>query len=627
MNRAVILKLFYIFEMLKNTLHFVYKRSIIYQICLWIILVYFLLFPLYSNTYCPIDFFNNLKIYKKNILSKAGKLRAEALAEYGNAYSEIRKKRKFTEESESKLLHSLQANPYAETPLKLLLAIWSYKLQYENIEKYLLPLAEKHPKAFALNLRVSNYLIEQKKYKKALSLLLKSFNHPDLSSANTTKIEKLVEVTLAISKLYLKINNVEQGEEFWDNVLSHKVLSQLLLIRIAAVEFFAEYADKGPDGFFAGWSKRRYKRKMNENILIFEKLWNKNKMSNALVLRPILKVFKRYNMFENGENLLLFTLLRNPYNSTAILLLAKYYYDFKLYMMSELTWQKIINSNYYPNAGLLWKYIVGRDEADFYFQLGNAAFYAEDYKEALRAFNWYLLLHPDSMRVKFKLGLVYMKYFDYSNARNAFRKIKDVPSAAYYAGLCSLYLMDFPEAYDFFVKAEKDALKLKMKDFLNERFYLHFAVAADKSKNYEKAENILINLFNKSPYAPEICNFLAYLWIEKGINLDKAEIIIKRALKKDPKNVAYLDTYAWLFYKLKKYKKAKTYILKAIKFKHELSDAVIYEHAGDIFAAIGENSKAIKYWVLALSIYSDEIDSDALKDKIDYLKDSQLDEL
>ena len=609
--------------MLKNTLFLIIYCRIPMRICIIIVMCFFSCL-LKANTYCPLSFFDDLKVYKKNILTKSGRLKAESFAEYGIAYSEIRKKRKFTEHSESMLLQSVQKNPYADTPLQLLLTIWNYKLEYDNIQKFLLPIAQKHPDAFSINLVVGNQYIKQKKDKDALTLLLKSFNSADLSSKDLILQEKITKIILAISNLYLKLDNVDDGEAFWDKVLSHKIFANSLLIRNGAIEFFAQYADKGPDGFFAGWSKRRYLSKLNDNINAFEKLWYANTKFNTLILRSVLKVFKQYNRFEDGEQLLLFTLLRNPKNSAAMLLLADYYYDFKYYTLAELAWQKIINSDYYPNAGLLWKYIHSRDEADFYFQLGNAAFYAEDYTEAIRAYKWYILLHPKSVPAKFKLGLVYMQLFDYSNAINTFSKISHLPDAAFYAALSALYIQDFKLAYHFFDLAESNALKLKMKNFLDINFYLQFAIVADKSNNFDKAESILIKLFNENPKNSEICNFLAYLWVEKGINLKKAKVLINRALKKEPDNSAYLDTMAWLNYKTKNFQSAKKYIIKAINADKVLPDAVIYEHAGDIFFALDDKKLANYYWLKALSVYSDEIDTDALKDKIDSLNHSEL---
>jgi len=45
-------------------------------------------------------------------------------------------------------------------------------------------------------------------------------------------------------------------------------------------------------------------------------------------------------------------------------------------------------------------------------------------------------------------------------------------------------------------------------------------------------------------------NYLGYMWAERGVNLPKARELIEKAVKLEPKNAAYLDSLAWVIYKL-----------------------------------------------------------------------------
>ena len=60
-------------------------------------------------------------------------------------------------------------------------------------------------------------------------------------------------------------------------------------------------------------------------------------------------------------------------------------------------------------------------------------------------------------------------------------------------------------------------------------------------------------------------NFLGYLYADMGINLNDALILIKKALEKEPKNAAYLDSLGWVYFKMKDYKKAGKYLEEALK--------------------------------------------------------------
>lgn len=94
-------------------------------------------------------------------------------------------------------------------------------------------------------------------------------------------------------------------------------------------------------------------------------------------------------------------------------------------------------------------------------------------------------------------------------------------------------------------------------------------------------------------------NNYAYYMSEQGVNLDKAEQMSFRTVQAEPDNSTYLDTYAWILFKKKKYAEALQYIDMAVK-NDTAKSAVITEHAGDIHAVNGDIDKALEYWKQAL---------------------------
>jgi len=619
--------------MLQITPIFFLKRRILHGCCLSkIILICILVFCLHirlesANPFCPIEFFNHFEFKKDLRVSSSGRGIADSLTAYAIATSIIREGHECTPFAEQKLIESIKNNPYSFAPIKLLTAFWKKDLTESKILTELQPIADNSPGAVALNLIIADYLVKQKKLNKAIKVLLRTYDTADFSANNTASLEKLGELIAKTSDIYLQLNKVDEGEDFWENAKRHKELMNLLIVQIAAIDFFAEYADKGPDGFFSGWAKRRYRNKLEEHLKEFEQIWKNSGITNALIIRSVLKVYLRYHLTDRGEKLLLSNLLNRPYNASAFLMLAEYYFKAKNYALSELSWKQIINSNKYTQAGIIWKYITGKDEGDFYFQLGNAAFYAEDYDEAIRSFNWYILLHPDSVRARLKVAFSYLFQQNWERSASIFKKISTIPQGAYYAAISNLHLNKYKLAYEFISKAETEAKKQKNKKFLTPDFYLDFANIADKSGNFDRAESILVTLYNQNHKSAIICNFLAYLWAEQSIELKKAEILVKEALKKEPENPIYLDTLAWVFYKQKQFVKAKRTILKAIKNEKILPDAVILDHAGDIFMALQDRSFAIKYWKQALTIYSEEINFTTVKEKIDKVNNSNFKKL
>lgn len=99
-------------------------------------------------------------------------------------------------------------------------------------------------------------------------------------------------------------------------------------------------------------------------------------------------------------------------------------------------------------------------------------------------------------------------------------------------------------------------------------------------------------------------NYAYYLSLEDS-HLDRAEEMSRRSLEKEPDSPTYLDTYAWILFKQKKYAEAKEYIDKALNALGDsvsTNDATIVEHAGDIYAKNGLKEKALEFWQQAADL-------------------------
>ena len=94
-------------------------------------------------------------------------------------------------------------------------------------------------------------------------------------------------------------------------------------------------------------------------------------------------------------------------------------------------------------------------------------------------------------------------------------------------------------------------------------------------------------------------NNYAYYLSEENRELAKAEQMSFRTVQAEPDNSTFLDTYAWILFKRKKYAEALQYIDMAID-NDTTESAVIIEHAGDIHAMNGDIDGAIEYWNKAL---------------------------
>jgi tetratricopeptide (TPR) repeat protein len=131
-------------------------------------------------------------------------------------------------------------------------------------------------------------------------------------------------------------------------------------------------------------------------------------------------------------------------------------------------------------------------------------------------------------------------------------------------------------------------------DDFYQHFYHNFGSAYERSGQHDKAEEVFHRCLRLFPETHEVLNYLAYMWAEKGIKLEKALEFVTRALKHEPRNGAYLDTLGWVYYQQAKYPQALEQIQKASTIIKD--DPVITDHLGDIFKALNDIEKAIMHW-------------------------------
>ena len=105
---------------------------------------------------------------------------------------------------------------------------------------------------------------------------------------------------------------------------------------------------------------------------------------------------------------------------------------------------------------------------------------------------------------------------------------------------------------------------------------------------------------------PCLNNYAYYLSL-RDEQLERAEQMSYKTIKAEPKNATYLDTYAWILFMQKRYAEARIYIDQALQNADStdvngdsLSNAAIYEHAGDIYWHCADPASALSYWKDAL---------------------------
>ncbi len=119
-------------------------------------------------------------------------------------------------------------------------------------------------------------------------------------------------------------------------------------------------------------------------------------------------------------------------------------------------------------------------------------------------------------------------------------------------------------------------LKSNNIDYLAQQAIIQFEMSEDK----KKVLNEVVMKFDRVLYNSDnhiYQNYLAYILIDYDLNVRRGVSLVKKALEKDPKNIAFLDTLAWGEYKLKNCKEAFNQMKKVID-EVDLDDEEIRTH-------------------------------------------------
>lgn len=118
----------------------------------------------------------------------------------------------------------------------------------------------------------------------------------------------------------------------------------------------------------------------------------------------------------------------------------------------------------------------------------------------------------------------------------------------------------------------------------------------------QEAEATLLKALEANPNHVSANNDLGYFWADAGKNLDRALEMTRKAVAKN-KNTnragGYLDSYAWVLYKLGRYAEAAKQFELA-RTKPDGNDPVILDHYGDTLWRLNERPRAGQIWQDAL---------------------------
>ena len=131
-------------------------------------------------------------------------------------------------------------------------------------------------------------------------------------------------------------------------------------------------------------------------------------------------------------------------------------------------------------------------------------------------------------------------------------------------------------------------------------------VAFERIGNWDQAEKDLLDSLKISPNQAYVINYLAYSWIEKGLNIKKSLEMLKKANKLKSNDPYIIDSLGWALFKLKRFEESKEYLQLAVRLMPE--DPIVNDHFGDVLWKNGNEIQARYYWNYVLNLEKAEKD-------------------
>ena len=131
-------------------------------------------------------------------------------------------------------------------------------------------------------------------------------------------------------------------------------------------------------------------------------------------------------------------------------------------------------------------------------------------------------------------------------------------------------------------------------------WFVFFArgVCYERLGDWAKAETDLVTALRLNPGEPSVLNYLGYSWIDRGMNVDRAKDMIRRAVEQRPEDGFVVDSLGWVHYLTGNYDDAVVELEKAVKL--EPNDPTINHHLGDAYWRVGRKIEARFQWRHAL---------------------------
>jgi tetratricopeptide (TPR) repeat protein len=221
-----------------------------------------------------------------------------------------------------------------------------------------------------------------------------------------------------------------------------------------------------------------------------------------------------------------------------------------------------------------------------YIAMSDILFADLEYEKSRENLRQALHLDPSDAKVWQKLLLIDDKLQNHhqiiTDSKEAMELFPNQLVFILYNAYSNLLLENYPEA----IEAANIGIEISINKSDKVQFLNILADAYNKLKKYKKSDEAFEELFELNPKDELALNNYAYYLAERSEKLEFALEMIQNARTIDSSNPLYLDTHAWILYKLERYEEAKGMLEDALKQLPNEYD--INEHYGKVLIALGQ---------------------------------------
>jgi tetratricopeptide (TPR) repeat protein len=284
----------------------------------------------------------------------------------------------------------------------------------------------------------------------------------------------------------------------------------------------------------------------------------------------------------------------------------------------------------YTQAVPFLKAIQESDPEDFNAQvkLGLVQMELKQFDDAIGAFKKILEKNPDSDRIHYYLGSIYQERKQSDLAIAEFKAIQNssklypdaVLQTAYFLkqshrlSEARSYVADaiqkaskVPSLYIFQASLEEDdkqpekAIKILEAAINNfpsdEKMHYYLGSLYDRQGLVDKGLEHMEAILKLNPDNVDAMNYIGYTWTQRGVRLNDAESLLRRALVLRPQNGFIQDSWGWYLFIRGRVREAVVELEKAVKMKP--NESTILEHLGDAYLRSNLREKAVDQYLVA----------------------------